>query len=464
MAHVLRITDGTTTINLTGGPITLQEYVPKAPDLSLVEASAWSMEDGGEVHAVTRRNVTEPVLIAIVASTNDDVREAVRGLEEMFRQAEEYQRRRVGSRVFIEFQPGSSGDVYRSELLYGKVEPSAEALGWQWLAPGVEAQITWRRRFYWEGPEVELSLANGGGSGTGGITVYNHDDTGHDNWCAITGSAVEGVLPAPIRLEITNSFNDANRAYSFFLGLNAFSTPGSFPHILEAEDVASGGSSVSDSTCSGGYRRDVTWAGDTEQEVLRWNLSAALLGAAQGNFFQLIPRFAAATGITDTWFRFKVIYQNSVVWEGEQRKPDSIYAYLLRELGSAQLPPWLTGSTSLVALQLALFARRTGGGSFSLDFVQLTPTDSYRVLTPHGYGLAYNERLVDDGIGGLLYADSGSGTARAGHYVGYGKPLHIWPGRDQRIYFLASGWTANTAEIARTMTVRVYHRPRRLTL
>jgi hypothetical protein len=40
----------------------------------------------------------------------------------------------------------------------------------------------------------------------------------------------------------------------------------------------------------------------------------------------------------------------------------------------------------------------------------------------------------------------------------------IWPGRDQRLYFLTHSTTMNYASIDRTLSVRVFYRPRRLTL
>ena len=86
----------------------------------------------------------------------------------------------------------------------------------------VEATLTWKRRFYWEGPEVELSLENTHGSGTGGVTVYNHYDAAHENFVQITGTDVEGVLLAPARIEIENTYNDSDRLYNVFIGHNVY--------------------------------------------------------------------------------------------------------------------------------------------------------------------------------------------------------------------------------------------------
>ena len=68
---ILRITDGTTTVNLTGGTNSFylaENYAPVTPELSVIEAVAQAVRDGGDVTAGTRRNVVETVTLAVVAS------------------------------------------------------------------------------------------------------------------------------------------------------------------------------------------------------------------------------------------------------------------------------------------------------------------------------------------------------------------------------------------------------------
>ena len=126
-----------------------------------------------------------------------------------------------------------------------------------------------------------------------------------------------------------------------------------------------------------------------------------------------------------------------------------------------QIPPWLTNETDLYPIQLAIYGRLTGGGTVSLDFVQLTPLDSYRMLVAQGYNTAYQATLVDDGITPSLYTDYSSG--KVGNYIGHGEPVHVLPGYDQRLYFLVEN-DVGTVDIARTHTARVWYRPRLLTV
>jgi hypothetical protein len=373
----------------------------------------------------------------------------------------------VGNRVWVKYRPSASGDTYRSEILYGKIEPVKETgSSAHWADVAIQVLIVWRRRFYWEGAEAELPLANGNGSGTGGRTIYNHDDgdAGDDNYVAIDGDDVEGVISAPIRLEMTNTYNVSARDYRFYVGLNAFSYPGSLDHILEAEDAAYvNGTTPASGSASGGYYAALSWGGDTETLLIRWALSTSLLSACAGNYFRLLARFTSnpTSGIKITpKITFPTGTPLTVVGESQEA---SLNTRELQDLGALQIPPWLVGETDLMGVDLCLYGRNTGGGSLNLDFVQLTALDGWRRLVPQGYGAAYLRRVVDDGIDGKLWVDTGASTDRAGYYIGYGRQIHVWPGRDQRLYVLVSD-DSGDAEIERTHSLRAYYRPRKLTV
>jgi len=463
---ILRITDGTTTVNLTGGTDDIyltEDYVPRPLEVSVVEFTAESMRDGGELVSATRRNVVESVPLSLVGASRTDILTAQHSLETLLEQAKNRQERGVGDPVYVEYRKADSGDVYRSELLRGTFEPGSRTAGEMWWdAASVEAVLAWERRWYWEGPESELSLSNGHGSGTGGVTVYNHDDAGHDNYVAISGSAVDGVVPAAVRLELENTYNVSTRAYNLYVGHNVWSNPSSITRILEGEDAAYGGSSSASASSSGGYYQGVTWSGDAATYVLRFVLSTAMLNAYAGGWFRLLGRFATSpTGVKITP---KVTFPSGVPLTVVSELPEATLTSLrIQDLGVVQLPPWLRGETDLYPVDLTLYARKTGGGSFSLDFIQLTPMDGYHVLIPRGYGASYGVTLIDDGISGNVYTSGWGGTAKTGHYLSRGQQIQLWPGEDQRLCFLATGDTGGS-DIARTWSVRAYYRPRRLTL
>ena len=465
---ILRITDGTTTIDLVGGTNSIylaEDYVPSPPEVTETEFTAEALYDGGELVAATRRNVTESVPVTLVASSRTTIFSALNSIETLFEQALTRQTKGVGSRVYVEYRKADSGDTYRSEIMRGTVAPAQDTAEERWWAAGsVQAIVAWKRRPYWEGAEAALTLTNTHGSGSSGITVYNHDDSGQDNYVAIAAGAVAGGIPSPAKLSILNSYNVAARLFTVHIGHNVWSNPASLTHILEGEnsDYSVGGSTVTSSSCSGGSYESVTWTGDTSVQAIRWALSTALLDACAGGWFRLLGRFqVTASGAKLTP---KVTFPSgtplTVVGEAQEV---TLGSGTLQDLGVLQLPPWLRGESSLYPVDLTIYARKTGGGTFGLDYIQLTPLDSYRVLTPRGYGAAYNVTLVDDGPTGSVYTTGWGSSYKTGHYIPTGGPVMLFPGRAQRLYFLGTN-DSSGCEIDRTYTVSVSYRPRRLTL
>lgn len=460
---ILRLTNGTDTVNLVSGPIYRVEYAPRAPGPSTVEYEPGAVADGGEVAAISRANVVESCRISAVEDTGDDLRTTLQTVESLFLAAIEYQNRRGGSPVYVEFAAEDDDDVYRSEILYGTMEPGREALWW-WADAAVEATLIWKRRFYWEGPEAELSLENTHGSGAGGLTVYNHYDAGHENFVDVAGADVAGVLLAPARIEITNTYNDSARLYEVFIGHNVYADPSDLDTVLEGEDADSpAGAGTPNADCSEGDYKATSTLAAAQASIMEWDLSSDLLGHCNGRWFRLLMRLQATDGTSGTDIQPKIKFALTVVGEGEEVRLNS--SYELQDLGVVQLPPWLQGmDAEMYSVTLCLYGRRASAtGELGVDFVQLTPMDSYRVLKPRGYGASYGVRVVDDGIGGWLWTDGWSGDQRTGHYVGEGQPVRLVPGKDQRIYFLMAN-SVGESEILRTASVRVYYRPRRVAL
>lgn len=566
MATILNIVHGSTTIQLNVGAYALLEYTPRTPDeREIVVETAFA--DGGERPVAAFRNVSEVARVALLGEGSATaLRTAKAAIDMALSLARRRQERGIGDKVYVEYRPDGYTETYRCEVLGGRVELADEATGWQWADRNIEILIGWQRRFYWEGPEAQLTLTNphhaayvfsaeisdpenavsgyanitgvtdansnsgrlyfqvyqgmfpndgelsifsdeaatqlvghiatggigvspiiaDGGSGLGGtitltalpastwavaawdydqlapVTVYNHSDAGHANYVEITAADVTGDLPAPVRFEITNSYNNTNRASNFFFAHNVLSDPASLTHMLEAE-AASGGTTTADATCSNGNRKSLGWTGTAETELLNWSLSTALLNACRGNYFRLLARFDSAPSYTDVWIRLRIKFSLTTIWEGPQVLLNN--AYSLQDLGVLQLPPYLVGAGDIYPLNLVLYAQRNSSGThgLSMDFVQLSPLDGWRKLSPRGYGLAYEVRLVDDGIEGQTYTDGWGIAGKTGHYIGSGERIAVWPAALQRLYFLHDTMSGSAA-IERTLSVKAFYRPRRLTI
>lgn len=449
----LSLTDGTTTVVLASGSATLLSYTPRTP--------SDTHDPNGTVVESAR------ILFGSVASA----RAALGNVNRLLTQARHYQRTRLGPRIFVQFRPDTAETLYRSELYsreqgdVGRVELEDDGLGMQWAGDKLALLVTWERRFYWEGAETALPLTNGNGTNvTTGLTCHNHDDgdSGHDNWVQIGAASVTGDLPAPLKLEIENSYNSATRAYEFYLAHNIWSSPTTFVPTLEGEASTAGGTVTPNGDQSGGNYMARSWTGTGETQAFSWALSPSLLSACAGNYFRILVRFANAPSTSPAmWVRLKVVMAGlTTIWQGQWVRLDN---HLVQALDTAPLPPYLPTSGSLAELTLVMEAKRADAGtnSLGLDYLLLAPLDGWRLLTPKGYGLTYGDKLVDDQVEQRLYGVWSTGEV--GYWVASGQTFALWPGKDQRLYFMHGDWVAGGVA-QRTISVRAWYRPRRVTL
>ena len=185
-----------------------------------------------------------------------------------------------------------------------------------------------------------------------------------------------------------------------FLGVNAFSDPANFAHVLEAESASGGGSVVSDANCSNSSRRDIAPSGSL---TLTWSLTAAQLQRTQGRWFRLLLRVNDHSGDLRVRPEVRDGGGTYTLWRGDSVVLPSQYGGIF-DLGSVPLPPG-GYATAYGALTLALVF--SGTSLTELDFLQLTPLDAFRYLECMG-SVANGESVVDNGYEGLAYVLSSS--------------------------------------------------------
>ena len=329
--------------------------------------------------------------------------------------------------------------------------------------------ITIERMAYWDGAEAQLGLTNRNGTGnTSGLTVFNHTDAGagHDNFVSINypGTTIADQ-PSPCRIEMTNTYA-TGQMQDIWIGQN-FTDPANFPQILEGE-AATGGSTQSDAGCSGGQYQTITLATTVETILFTWTLSSAFLNAASGRFYKLMARWQfpdALNGTPNFMLRAKITdAAGNTLWTGDQVKPYQGYNLQISELHTLRLPMWLTGLSNQVGLKLVLTGQIDSGSlAVPLDFIQATPLDGWCYLKPL-YSVPQNNRVMLDAVRNIAYMDDGSGNSLIGGISMYGNPIMLKPNQLQRLYFLTHSWSGNVAEIDRTISVKVFWRPRRMTL
>jgi hypothetical protein len=369
--------------------------------------------------------------------------------------------------AWIYYEVDNSGDAWMTKLLGGTVMYDSN-LGRNWRHRSVMATVIIERKPYWDAKdELQIPLTNGNGTNdTSGLTIYNHDDAGtspaHDNWVSIGADDIEGDLPGPTRLEVINTYS-VSRLLTLWIGQN-WTDPDNFSHMLEGES-SSTGSEQSISGTSGGKYRQYALASGAEATMFTWTLNDSFLDTCYGQYYKFLARFQG-TAPTSVKFRIKLQYEGTVIWQSGQISMDSSRALQIRDLFTLRLPPWLLGQTNLKTLTMLMTGQQNTGSPINvdLDFIQITPLDGWRMLECAGYGVVQNSRMIDDGFNEVAYIDNGAGDDKAGLLIGYGNPIHLYPGKKQRLYFLMHTWEYNRAEIAQTATVKLYYRQRRRTL
>lgn len=452
MGHVFTLTDGTTTISLVASGVLLDNY-------------AMSVPEGDDV------TVVDTVDIMVEGASGAAMQSKARAIEAMMDAATRYHRTRTGARVFVTAQLISDADAWRSEIVGGRLEPADDTLA-VWANNKARMTLYIERMPYWEGPETPLPLSNGNGTNnTAGLTLYNDGSgvgtspTVRNNWAQIAAGVVTGALPAAVNVELKNTTGSAQTLNAVHMANLALNDPTNFPHILQAEARTAGGTVAANASASGGSVVQLT--NYVSGQTVTWDLSATLLQKTQGRWFRLMLSLFYRTATVD-----KAETVQAEILDGTGAfvlvsGPEVAIAHAsiafdpLFDLGALPLPPG-GYDAAWGALKLRLtFRIASGTATTYLDYLQITPTDSYRVLDMRPAAIANNALVVDNGYDDLAYVETAG--ARAPYVMPRGEPLLVWPGKLQRIYVLADR-VSGPLDIDHKWAVRAWYRPRRLSI
>jgi len=354
------------------------------------------------------------------------------------------------------------GQRWRSPYHGGQVEMTRSAAGRGLQTP--VARLSLEREEWWETAEpVYAALKNrhGESTGAGGVTVYNHQDAGHDNYVDV--EYMEGDLPAPAVLRIIGAGMGGVEA---LCGMGSFLGLEDFQGRYEGESGYSGtgvtATLLADAACAGGSFAALSWSGTAEVMVRRWAVSQAEAGALAGRVFRPLLRLQEPVAEGEAlWLSWQVGFNNlgviEVIWQGE-----AVLAPAGRQMAmfpAMQLPPWPTPAGSAEGLELCLMAQaQTGGGhTLKIDQALLLPADSFLRLIPLLSGYPQFDIEFTTGEGWF----KNGGRACPSHEA-EGPGLWLVPGRTQRLVFAfrqGNAWNINHAPL-----VNLLVRPRRRVL
>ncbi len=443
MAISLSITDGTTTVSLSGtSPVRGCTYFPQTAQYR-----------NGEWQQVTEQADVN------LTGTAAAIRTAINSIETLLQAAQLRQQTGMGDRVYVTFAPLSE-TAYRSEIYDGRVvwstDPGLRRLGD--TNPTVQVAVIWTRAPGWDGAETQAQLsANGQAASTSARTITNNPAGA--NWIQAAAAQITGDMPTPCRLELTNTSGGAQAYRKLFLNVNAFSDPANLVYYLQAEAVVSGGSSSADATCSGGNKWSVTLS--TTPTTYQWTLPQADMQRTKGRRARIIARVVGIPGAT--YVRPKILdgAGAQVLWSGDELYLGSLTDTVLLDLGIVPLPPGGYGA-SYAAQRLGLEMRSSGAPTPVFDVFQLTMVDSYRYMELASVSVANNATVVVDGIEGRNYISASSVWTPLA--TSFGEPLMLYPGVINRIHALYEIAATAGVPITGTFGALLYYRPRRLTV
>jgi hypothetical protein len=390
----------------------------------------------------------------------------MQSLHKLIDAARRYQRDRVGNPVYVKFRKDTGESYYRSEILDARVDMEDDSL----QSPGpydagyIQLEITWTRRYFWEAESwTSVSLTNGSGTSSSGVVVFNHDDAdaNHDNYVQIAAAGITGDLPAPPRLVLAGTVLGSPPVNRIFVTLNAFSTPASLAHVVEA----AGGAAQAAATASGGSFRRIAPLAPVESGM---HTITTEMNYLLGGWVRILGRWHTQPTSTQR-FRLAVYDQSTtnMIWQGPVITPDT--SSELQDLGIVQLPPLNAGLDSLSGSihVLGLRGYDSASGDSDIDFFLIGVVDGYRVYTrmstSAAVGLTTSNVLVDNMADKYLYAEASlDAGSRYMNYTASGQML-LYPGQVQRLYFAWEDASYNWA-ISDTITVQLHYRPRRLAL
>jgi hypothetical protein len=290
------------------------------------------------------------------------------------------------------------------------------------------------------------------------VTIYNNDDqnSAQTNWVHFVSTEVDGSLPAPIKLTLTNADADDVDWSHFYIAHNVINDPSTLDHWLLGSQAEEGAGD--------------SWTGaqTTWHEAHKWELTAAQCQDTRGTFFRILWAGSCSTG---TWMRARVGVGVAdapgglrlTTWYGDA-VPITTSNSQVWDLGALPLPP---GGYALdyKYVEVGVDIISTASGSATCDCLMLAPASTgLRKFYMASFFLSQGDFVVDDGIEGRVYSGDSGQTYTESVVSSMSAPVMLWPGVLQRLYILMNSRTNWSSVAGKALTVKAAYRPRKLSV
>lgn len=450
MAHVFTLTDGSTTVTFaTGSAGPVIAYTPTVAEFDLRESGR------GGMTLEQKKTVVRTFGLLVTAASGAALQTQINTIEKLLRQAKERYLTGRGRKLYMTIQVDGEASAWRSRVFVGNLKPGEEAFD-RWYNYSAECDLRLVCEPFWEGPEAELEIASKASTtpATGGKSIHNQNDSGQGNYITILGAQVTGTLPTPVKIQMENTSGGALQYANLFIATNTKSDPANFTHMIEVEDrLANGTITVSAGSSAGNY---LALSVNTTNDIAI-PLAAGMVEDCGGREFRALCYQAQAP--TGTIYMTPSVRDAAGLTNytpGKDPVQISGSTSLITDFGSFPIPDGGGDTTGWGAMTFGLSLLSTASVTWYGDCIQITPTESIRLLMQRDYQVAAGEFIVDDPIEDTVYRLSGS--TKYNNFIARESPVMLWPGELARVYFLS--------DVApdKTMTIRMWIRPRRETV
>lgn len=320
-------------------------------------------------------------------------------------------------------------------------------------------ELIFKRDNCFDSQEIPLALINEQPLTADGRQVINHSDTdaGHQNWVYIDGSFINTGLPAPLRLELTNT--SPNRLGELLTGVTSEAWQAGVPLLSLEAETGAGAVPMNLDGCSGGRYSANTWSGGAWTNLLSWDLSTGKLISFRGCQVTPLLRLAGSANSDGSQLRWQfytegnLALQSGAVFQGSQDKCLRLPSFRF---------PWSNLPEGKLPAQAALVLQAQNGsaGTHTLGMDDLQFLSGCQTLKPVT-GLASGAKFVLDSFSRRSWSVSGSGVGTSHLWLGGG--AFIRPGYRIWLNFFQKEMDGS-APIARTLAVKAWYRERRRAL
>lgn len=385
---------------------------------------------------------------------------ALESLEKVIQRARLNERSGSPGPQFLRFQPAAGGEYFYAALsdLHLETPPNAWATHQIGSLP---VTLHFTRPNHFDSDEIELPLTTRSVSDQlGGVSLINHFDAhpGHSNSVLIKPADVAGALPAPLRIELTNT-HPAGYLHDLLIGI--FHHPNLIAEQVftcHASEIAGGESFSNPNAINETYVR-FQWSSTSLTALGTWLFSNEDVRDLSGRFFRPLLHFYNSHAWPDLLLKLKLQAGSYILAEYEAIWSDPEFKY-------AVFPPLKIPPNPLLLeglphhIDLVLYGQHNAAGTYQIEIDALTllPLD-YAAFFLAFYDVPENAIFIEDNfrrLHNVRFSAIGSETVA---HVRQGGDLLIHPDEYNRVIFTLTDQD-DEIDIFRTGSVRLFYRKR----